>query len=110
MLMNELEIIFWSVWLDKNGIQESGFDIETTMLMTAFAVKQYMNSIGTARIFEYHLMRHKPNFTHEFNSWVSHHNRNFRVTPRELCKKWRVYNKVIYIYIYIYTLAIDSRR
>ena len=37
--MNGLEIVYFSIYLDKMGWESPGFTLEDNLLMTAFAVK-----------------------------------------------------------------------
>jgi hypothetical protein len=41
VLLNELEIVYLSIYLDKLGWESPGFSLEDNLLLTALAVKVY---------------------------------------------------------------------
>ncbi len=39
LMMNELEIVYFSIYLDKMGWMTQGFQVDENLLLTAFSVK-----------------------------------------------------------------------
>lgn len=45
VLLNELELVYFSIYLDKLGWESQGFTLEENLLLTALAVKVYKEVI-----------------------------------------------------------------
>ena len=86
--MNKLEIALWAMWLDQNGWIPRELDLETNILMTGFAVKQYFNDIQTYRIIEIYLKTKRNDFLKLLNQWHST-KKVMPPIPTELNKKYR---------------------
>lgn len=66
--MNELEIIYFSIYLDKFGWECAGLEFEDNLLLTAFAAKMYLND-NMKYIIEF-LNRTKNKIMILFNDWL----------------------------------------
>lgn len=43
MLMNEIELVYFYIYLERLGWESSGFSLEDNLLLTSFAVKVQLN-------------------------------------------------------------------
>jgi len=68
VLLNELELVYFSIYLDKLGWESNGFSLEDNLLLTALAVKMYLND-NFKFIIEY-LNRTKVNYLQQLNKWL----------------------------------------
>eukprot|EP00742_Colponemidia_sp_Colp-10_P004872 GILJ01005204.1.p1 GENE.GILJ01005204.1~~GILJ01005204.1.p1 ORF type:complete len:571 (-),score=83.85 GILJ01005204.1:234-1946(-) len=79
MMMNELEIVVWSLYLDKLGWADTRLSLMESLTMSAFAVKMYLN--GDHGMFLPHLNRLIPGFSYRFNQWLTGKDRRLMSIP-----------------------------
>jgi hypothetical protein len=91
LLLNELELVVWSIYLDKFVWKDLGLPLETLLMYSAFAVKTYMNDEIT--VFQTHLNSRFSNFTSRYNEWITKHRSRMGIAPRELNTKFKKLTK-----------------
>jgi hypothetical protein len=91
LLLNELELVVWSIYLEKFVWKDLGLPLETLLMYSAFAVKTYMNDEIT--VFQTHLNSRFSNFTSRYNEWITKHRSRMGIAPRELNTKFKKLTK-----------------
>lgn len=84
LMMNDLEIVGWSIYLDRLS---PGIDLDSDLTHTAFAAKFYFND--DIRVFQAFLERSSPNFSSCYNDWFRTHSGIMRISPKELHQRFR---------------------
>jgi hypothetical protein len=86
MLMNDIEIVIWAIYLDRFAWKEACCSLKIILYITAFAVKSYLS----CRLEHFHaFLSHKfPNFSSQFAAWLEKSSRRLSTLPKELNKKY----------------------
>lgn len=87
LLMNELELVAWAVYLEKFVWKDMSLSLETLLVYSAFAVKSYM--IDDIAMYQTHLSRRFPNFTTKYNEWITKNRTRMGIPARDLNIKYR---------------------
>jgi hypothetical protein len=101
LLMNELEIVYFSLYLDKMGWQTEAFSLEDNLLITGLSVKviylltqMYLNQ-NYNYIIE-HLTRKKRNIEDLFSTWLNMKTNYYNlmnISPRELNERYKILSR-----------------
>lgn len=86
MMMNDIEIVLWSIYLDRFVWKEGVGHTKLLMYITAFAVKSYMSS--QLEPFSAYLTFKFAHFSAYFNKWLQNSRSRLAASPRELNKKF----------------------
>lgn len=98
-MMNENELIYFAIYLDKFGWISPGYYIEASLNLTALTAKLYLNTNNT--IIMNYLSITEPNIDKEFPQFINDkkkNNHDFNLTPREVNEKFKLLVKPINIY------------
>ena len=81
-MLTDLEIVYFSLYLDIYGWENKYFDIVDNLILTALSVKKYLNE--DIDIIETHLSENYENIKDKFSNWIkSQKNKNkITITPR----------------------------
>ena len=91
LLMNELEIVYLSLYLDKMGWSTIGYPLDENLLLTGISVKMYLNQ-NYSFIVE-HLSKKRRNIEDRFNNWLStkkDYHTTMTISPRELNERYKL--------------------
>lgn len=91
LLLSELEIVVWAIYLDKFVWRDFSMPLETLMLYSAFAVKTYMNE--DTSVLKLRMSSRYPHFTARYNQWISKHRSRMGIPPKELNDKFKQLSK-----------------
>lgn len=96
--MNELEVVYLSLFLDKMGWQTEGYQIDENLLITGISVKMYLNT-NYGYIIE-HLSK-KMKIEERFNTWLNKrkdYSYTMTIAPRELNERFKLLSKPVNTY------------
>jgi hypothetical protein len=81
-MLTDLEIVYFSLYLDIYGWENKYFDLVDNLILTALSVKKYLNE--DIDIIETHLSENYENIKDKFANWIkSQKNKNkITITPR----------------------------
>ena len=81
-MFTDLEIVYFSLYLDIYGWINQYYDLKDNLILTALSVKKYLNE--DIDIIETHLFNNYENIKNKFNNWLkSQRNKNtIIITPR----------------------------
>ena len=91
MMMNEIEIVLWAIYLDRFVWKELGTHLKLMVYMTAFAVKSYMGS--QMEPFLAYLTFKFNHFSAYFNKWLVNAKARLATSPSEINKKFSFLSK-----------------
>jgi hypothetical protein len=86
MMMNDIELVMWSIYLDRFAWKEFSPCLKIIMYITAFAVKFYLSS--SIEHFQAYLSFKFTNFSSYFNKWLEKSRTKLFTSPKELNKKF----------------------
>jgi hypothetical protein len=86
MMMNEIEVVLWSIYLDRFVWKELGTHLKLMIYMTAFAVKSYMGC--QVEPFLAYLTFKFNHFSAYFNKWLVNAKSRLTTSPSEINKKF----------------------
>ncbi|OMJ82453.1 hypothetical protein SteCoe_16862 [Stentor coeruleus] len=93
LMMNELEIVVLSIYLEKFVWQDESISLMTLLKYAAYAVKLYlceeMSHINA------HLSNTQPGFIEDFNLWQDKHKVYMSVNPKDLNDKFKELSKAV---------------
>jgi len=112
-MLNEYEIVAWSLWLDTIALEDDDYTVEEKTLFTAFYVKISLNNDSSLQeIFEAFFNHYMPNFIQKFNNWISVNSNSFMPHPVEMNQKYiqlsRPYNPKMEQDIVEYNYIVDD--
>ena len=82
LMFNDLEIVYFSLFLDNFGWINEYYDIKDNLVITALSVKQYLNK--DIEIIENHLNKNYENISEKYSNWIFSQNdfkKNIKYTP-----------------------------
>jgi len=81
-MLTDLEIVYFSLYLDIYGWENKYFDIVDNLILTALSVKKYLNE--DTDIIETHLSENYENIKDKFTNWVKSQKdkKKITITPR----------------------------
>jgi len=89
MMLNEYEIIAWSLWLDNIKLEDDEYTVEEKILFTAFFVKVSLNPSQTLQeVFEAYFNCYMRDFIEKFNDWIDKNSYTFKPHPIEMNTKY----------------------
>ena len=91
MMMNEIELVLWSIYLDRFVWKELRAHLKLMLYMTAFAVKSYMGS--QTESFLVYLGFKFNHFSDYFNKWLLNSKPRLATSPKEVNKKFNFLSK-----------------
>jgi hypothetical protein len=97
LLLNELEIVVWAIYLEKyvwpNATEQNFSEL---LLYSAFAAKTYMNE--DIQVFQQFIVRQKiSNFNKVYNDWLGTYRQKMGIPPKELNKKFIYLSKSLQV-------------
>ena len=97
-MLTDLEIVYFSLYLDIYGWENKYFDIVDNLILTALSVKKYLNE--DIDIIETHLSENYENIKDKFSNWIkSQKNKNkITITPRMVNERNNLLKKPINCY------------
>lgn len=94
MMMNEFEILEWTVFIEKvDLLSKSQYGLEETLLFLALAAKSELNELDTINIFQSYFTCHMEGFIHRYNIWLSHHGKILKANMIEVNAHFKELNK-----------------
>lgn len=93
MMMNEIEIVLWSIYLDRFVWKEGIGHTKLLLYITAFAVKSYMSC--QLEPYSAYLTFKFTHFSVYFNKWLHNSKSRLSTSPKELNKKFTFLSKRI---------------
>lgn len=91
MMMNEIEMVLWSIYLDRYVWKELGNHLKLMLYITAFAVKSYMGcEIEPFLVYLGFKFNH---FLEYFNKWLVNSKPKLATSPKEINKKFNFLGK-----------------
>lgn len=91
LMMNELELVYFSIYLDIFGWKNKNFDIMDHFLITGLSVKKYLN-INTEYL-ETYLNNEYPDLLDKFNQWLKtekDYNLLITISPRDVNERFNL--------------------
>ena len=81
-MLTDLEIVYFSLYLDIYGWENKYFDIKDNLILTTLSVKKYLNA--DIDIIETHLYNNYENIDDKFSNWIKSqkNKKNITITPR----------------------------
>jgi hypothetical protein len=99
-MMNELEVVYYSLFLDKLEWATDGHDTDENLLMTGLSVKMFLNYKCEYSHIIQHLKKTR-NVEERFNIWLGKRNdyeKSMIIPPRELNETYYMLTKQVNIY------------
>lgn len=93
MMMNELEIVVWAIYLERFIWKEGSGNLHQRLLQSAYAVKTYLNDDVSP--YQAHLIEKFSNFTQSYNMWLASCKNYMGINPRDLNNKFKQLSKSI---------------
>ena len=95
LLMNEFELIYFSIYLDIFGWRNNNYEIMEYFLITGFNVKKNLNN--NINYIEEYLNLHYKGFSDKYNNWINNikdkkFEINFKSVNEKYCELKRPYN------------------
>ena len=92
-MLTDLEIVYFSLYLDIYGWENKYFDIVDNLILTALSVKKYLNE--DIDIIETHLSENYENIKEKFSNWIqSQRDKNkIVITPRMVNERNNILKK-----------------
>jgi len=87
VLLNELEVCVWCLYIEKFAYTDKTLPLESSLLYSAFAVKEYFNDNVNA-LYEY-LSSILEGFSKNYNDWSNKWKAQLTVNPKELNTKFK---------------------
>lgn len=94
LLLNQLELVYFSLYLDNFGWKNCNFDIMDNLLIVALSVKKYLNH--NTDIIEQYLNEEYPDLIFKFNMWLRQQrdfHSNIVISPRVVNERYNLLNK-----------------
>ena len=91
LMMNELELVYFSIYLDTFGWKNNNVDIMEHFLMTGLSVKKFLN-VNTEYL-ENFLNNEYPSLLDKFNHWLKtekDYNNLITISPRDVNERFRL--------------------
>jgi hypothetical protein len=91
LMMNELELVYFSIYLDTFGWKNNNVDIMEHFLMTGLSVKKFLN-VNTEYL-ENFLNSEYPSLLDKFNHWLKtekDYNNLITISPRDVNERFRL--------------------
>lgn len=94
LMLNELELVYLSLYFDSFGWSNNNIDIMDNFVITALSVKKYLNE--DIDEIENYLSKAYPEITNKFNLWIKNQS-DFRggimITPRKVNQRYNELHK-----------------
>lgn len=94
LLLNQLELVYLSLYFDNFGWKNSNFDIMDNFLIVALSVKKYLNH--NTDIIEHYLSEEYPDLICKFNMWLRQQrdfHSNIVISPRVVNERFNLLNR-----------------
>lgn len=93
LLLNELEIVVWAIYLQKYvWPSATEADLSEMLLYSAFAAKTFMNE--DIQAFQQFIVKNKiSSFNQVYNEWLAEHRQKMGIPPKELNKMYVYLNR-----------------
>ena len=98
LMLTDLEIVYFSLYLDIYGWENKYFDIKDNLILTALSVKKYLNE--DIDIIETHLYENYENISEKFANWIKSQNnkKKITITPRMVNERNNILKKTFNCY------------
>ena len=98
LLLTDLEIVYFSLYLDIYGWENKYFDLKDNLILTALSVKKYLNE--DIDIIETHLTENYENIKEKFANWIlsQKDKKKIVITPRMVNERNNILKKTFNCY------------
>ena len=98
LMLTDLEIVYFSLYLDIYGWENKYFDLKDNLILTALSVKKYLNE--DIDIIETHLTENYENIKEKFANWIlsQKDKKKIVITPRMVNERNNILKKTFNCY------------
>lgn len=89
LMLNELEISMWSIFLEKvvwTHLNVLSVPLNWLLLFSAYSAKQYLNE--DVYLYESYMQKKHENFLHNYQNWLMNNHDLMKVSPKKLNSKY----------------------